>query len=515
MKEFKYKTTFTVNADFKRVPSFGKYNSAAAYGLDELKSLLPSEEIMRENPDFLYTCFNAAVVNLINLNGDGIDTETALNVIKTFLYKPMNLEHDRESIVGFITNVGFSSFKENKLLTEEEIILTNDPFNISLAAIVWKLSDEWFAERLGESQKENDSKENDKTISTSWEVGFNEFYLVVGSKSIKDGEIIREPEKIKEFEKYLLSEGGKGFTPDGKEIYRVISGDARFLGCAFTSNPAAAVRGVHVVDPQKIEVNHIEDSSWKTMVENKLAVCANLEDFSEKMFKDVLRKDVIAKLTEKHEKMLEKEEFLEKNIEETSNSENNVVYLDDMSELEKTSSASTASEEISKDVKQGLVELNEKYLEATEKVKQAEQEAVKLKDDLYNVKADYEDLKKEFDSFRATAREKEDQFELNVRIEALKEEFELNDNQIKAIASDIKGLSDEDFDGWKQKQSLFLSVKQVAASTETEKKEDILDELKEAKASVIPNAISDESDISCKMKKAWESGKVSIASLTR
>lgn len=513
MKEFKYKTTFTVNADFKRVPSFGKYNSAAAYGLDELKSLLPSEEIMRENPDFLYTCFNAAVVNLINLNGDGMDTETALSVIKTFLYKPMNLEHDRESIVGFITNVGFSSFKENKLLTEEEIILTNDPFNISLAAIVWKLSDEWFTEKLGKSQEEENHEESDRTISTSWEVGFNDFYLIVGSKNFKEGEFIRDPEKIRELEKYLLSEGGKGFTPDGREIYRVISGDARFLGCAFTSNPAAAVRGVHVVDPEKIEVMKIEDSSWKTIVENKLAVCASLEDFSEKMFKDMFRKEIIAKLNEKCEKMLEKEEFLEKNITETSNNENINVYLDDMSDKETTSIASVSSLEISQDLKKSLAELNEKYLEAAKQTKQAEQEASQLKDDLCSVKASYEDLKNEFDSFRAIARQKEDQLELNFRLEALKEEFELNSNQIQAIASDIKGLNDEDFQGWKDKQSLFLSVKSTIASTKPEK-EEILDELKEVKAS-IPNAISDDSNISSKMKKGLESGKVSIASLTR
>ena len=41
--------------------------------------------------------------------------------------------------------------------------------------------------------------------------------------------------------------------PTGEEVYRVIGDDCRFLGCAFTTNPAAAVQGVLSVDYRDFE----------------------------------------------------------------------------------------------------------------------------------------------------------------------------------------------------------------------------------------------------------------------
>jgi len=248
--EFKYISRFEVKADFKRnFLKNGSFVSSASMELEDLKSLLPDSEEIKNNPDLLYTCFNAAVINLINLNGDGITTEGAKILVESTKFKPMNIEHSREDIVGVITNYGFSSFGENKTLTEQE--LTNDPFNLSLAAIVWKISNKTFYKFLLDSQDED--SESYKAISTSWEVGFNTYKLAVGSKDLRKAKIIDDEAIVEEYSKYLSSMGGSGFLPTGEEIYRVIGDDCRFLGCAFTTNPAAAVKGVLSMDYQDFQ----------------------------------------------------------------------------------------------------------------------------------------------------------------------------------------------------------------------------------------------------------------------
>lgn len=521
-EDFKYRTRFHSTANFELLPKLTKKVSTAAYGLDELQSLLPSEEYRKNNQDCLYACFNAAVVNLVNLNGDGMDTETALKVSKTFLFKPMNLEHERGNIVGVITNVGFSSFNKNKLLTEEEILSTNDPFNISLAAIVWKLSDEWFAERLGESQK-GSSYETPEVISTSWEVGFNEYYILVGSKNLKDGEIIKDPEKIKEYEKYLIAEGGKGFTPEGKEVYRIISGDAIFLGCAFTLNPAAAVKGVHVIEGDVTLTSEDEDASnkntnWRELVENKLAVCASLNDFIQKMEDEevlnTLRKQVLAKINEKGEEMLEKYDFLEKKSQEISFQEKTNVFSNDMSE-EQTAQASVSAQEISQQIRAELVEANDKYLEEKRIREEAEAKVQQTQEEFEQLKASHEKLVNEFNALRAEAQRRQDQYDLNVRMEALKEEFSLTEDQSQVIASQISGLTEEDFKTWKEKQSLFLTPKTSQASTQvvTDEKDasEVIENLQQTVAS-IPNAVSVE-NIRNKALDGLKKGAITI--LTR
>lgn len=248
--EFKYISRFEVKADFKRnFLKNGSFVSNASMELEDLKSLLPDSEEIKNNPDLLYTCFNAAVINLINLNGDGITTEGAKILVESTKFKPMNIEHSREDIIGVITNYGFSSFGDNKTLTEQE--LTDDPFNLSLAAIVWKISNKTFYKFILDSQDED--SEFFKTVSTSWEVGFNSYKLAVGSKDLRKAKIIDDEATVEEYSKYLSSMGGTGFLPTGEEVYRVIGDDCRFLGCAFTTNPAAAVQGVLSVDYRDFE----------------------------------------------------------------------------------------------------------------------------------------------------------------------------------------------------------------------------------------------------------------------
>ena len=54
------------------------------------------------NYDLLPVAFNAFVANRVNKNGDVVDTETAIAMHKNFVNKPVNIEHNRKSVIGTI-----------------------------------------------------------------------------------------------------------------------------------------------------------------------------------------------------------------------------------------------------------------------------------------------------------------------------------------------------------------------------------------------------------------------------
>ena len=92
-----------------------------------------------KNIDLLPIAFNACVANRVNKNGDVIDTPTAIEIYENFVNKPINIEHNRERVVGAILTAGFSEFGTDKPLTAEQVAETNTPFNITLGGIVWKV----------------------------------------------------------------------------------------------------------------------------------------------------------------------------------------------------------------------------------------------------------------------------------------------------------------------------------------------------------------------------------------
>jgi hypothetical protein len=240
---FKYQTKFQVGGLFVKEISLDEKISIAS--LENLKSLIPNSEVdFNENIDLLGVAFNAAVVNSFNKNDDGIDTDTALKIAKLFKHKPTNIEHKREKVVGHILTAGFSKYGTSEILTPDELTGYTDPFNISLGAVVYKFVNKEFANALENS---NDmSSEYFNKISTSWELGFNEYNIAVGSRNLKDAEIITDEKQIKELKSKLKSYGGSGKLDDGTEIFRLVVGEVYPLGIGFTTSPAADVKGIIV-----------------------------------------------------------------------------------------------------------------------------------------------------------------------------------------------------------------------------------------------------------------------------
>ena len=457
--EFKYISRFEVKADFKRnFLKDGSLVSNASMELEDLKSLLPDSEEIKNNPDLLYTCFNAAVINLINLNGDGITTEGAKILVESTKFKPMNIEHSREDIIGVITNYGFSSFGENKTLTEQE--LTDDPFNLSLAAIVWKISNKTFYKFILDSQDED--SEFFKTVSTSWEVGFNSYKLAVGSKDLRKAKIIDDEATVEEYSKYLSSMGGTGFLPTGEEVYRVIGDDCRFLGCAFTTNPAAAVQGVLSVDYRDFE--EIEEELEEETEEPEEDLEHEMKEFEEGETEGSLEPEV-TELTETEASI-----FIENQDKISLNKKNRVIVhmkytnLDELIDHLHEAAASDVRDFVVSQVEKS----NDQFVALKNEKAEKEQALENALANIKNFEDESQQLRDEVSELRASLKAQEDQAKFSERIESLKEQFDIDSAASKSVAKRIFGLSDEDFSEWLEDMKPLLKSKSAAAVLEVQ-----------------------------------------------
>ena len=457
--EFKYISRFEVKADFKRnFLKNGSFVSNASMELEDLKSLLPDSEEIKNNPDLLYTCFNAAVINLINLNGDGITTEGAKILVESTKFKPMNIEHSREDIIGVITNYGFSSFGDNKTLTEQE--LTDDPFNLSLAAIVWKISNKTFYKFILDSQDED--SEFFKTVSTSWEVGFNSYKLAVGSKDLRKAKIIDDEATVEEYSKYLSSMGGTGFLPTGEEVYRVIGDDCRFLGCAFTTNPAAAVQGVLSVDYRDFE--EIEEELEEETEEPEEDLEHEMKEFEEEKTEGSIEPEV-TELTETEASI-----FIQNQDKISLNKKNRVIVhmkynnLDELIDHLHEAAASDVRDFVVSQVEKS----NDQFVALKNEKAEKEQALENALANIKNFEDESQQLRDEVSELRASLKAQEDQAKFSERIESLKEQFDIDSAASKSVAKRIFGLSDEDFNEWLEDMKPLLKSKSAATVLEVQ-----------------------------------------------
>ena len=210
--------------------------------LSELKKYIP--EINEDkNPDLLPVSFNAFVANKGNKNMDILDSKGTMEVVDSFVYKPINIEHDGEKTIGVITGYAFSEYGTNKELTKEEASKMDTPYNVTLSGLIWKNVNERMAEVIEES---SDSESEDYgLVSASWELSFED-YDVVGMDEGKDemvGSTIFSGTEKETWKASMIHRGGKG-KKDGKTLYRLPSEGLVGLGIGFVENPAADVSGI-------------------------------------------------------------------------------------------------------------------------------------------------------------------------------------------------------------------------------------------------------------------------------
>ena len=118
MKDFKYTTSFS--SVIKPLVSEEKDKYLALASHVDIGDFVPDVNTDK-NIDLLPIAFNAFVTNRVNKNGDAVDTDTAIAMYKDFINKPINIEHNRERVIGTILTAGFSEFGTDKPLTEEQV----------------------------------------------------------------------------------------------------------------------------------------------------------------------------------------------------------------------------------------------------------------------------------------------------------------------------------------------------------------------------------------------------------
>lgn len=440
-----YKYTAKFDFEVKACDEFGGFNISSA-NINNLKSLIPTEVDLDKNIDLMGVAFNAAVVNEFNKNGDGISTKTAIESVQQFIHKPTNIEHDKKKVVGHIVNAGFSDYNDSTIIVNVDENEKN-PFNIALGAVVYKTVDKEFFNTLKRSTDPKNKLHN--TISASWEVGFSEYKIAVGSKNLKDAQIISDPEKIQEMKGMLRSFGGKGVTENGEPVYRLIVGNVYPLGIGFTMKPAANVKGV--ISEETIEIENKKEEV-KALFENK-----------EKQQAVDLEK-IAAKISQ--------------NLKNTVNN-NNIMDIENLltelkSDLQEKKFSQEAIAGMTSTFADAIKTRDEEYKASLEAAENEKAEIAKANEDL---KASVESIKEELKA----AQERIQEFEkakaaeeaiatFNSRMEEIDSIYDLEESDSSFIAEKIKGLdsSEEAFASFKDELSIYWASKNKEAKAKIE-----------------------------------------------
>ncbi len=466
-----YNYTTTFSSILRPLVSEEKDKYLALASLMQVGNFIPDINT-EKNVDLLPIAFNAAVVNRVNKNGDVIDSETAVAAYKDFINKPINIEHNRERIVGVILTAGFSEFGSDVSLSEEQVKDLKGPFNITLGGVIWKISNPSLAEKIEESSDE--TSDQYQKISASWELGFNDYNLVViegESKNIEDGANISDASQIETMKNSLRAFGGSGKLDKNKSVYRKVIGNVVPLGIGLTETPAADVKGVATL---KIET------------------------------KDAPTEENISKIDK---------------LDVNTNIENNVMKIQSIKDITDESLKQATASQISDLIEQELKSASEKFAAEKVSVENALQAAKEQYDTLL---AGQENLQKEIAALKASleASEAEKQKILaaerfNERMSAFDAEYELDDESRQVIASDIADLDDDSFAAYKNKMAVFMKNKKKGEMKDEKKEEakssasvdEVLDNASEkgekTAAAIAATSIASEASLFEKYKQAF------------
>jgi hypothetical protein len=500
MKTFPYNSIFA-KITIKPIVSQDKDKYLAMASLEEVRAFLPKID-SASNVDVLPVAFNACVVNRVNKNDDVIDTATALATYKNFLFKQINVEHNRKNVIGVILTAGFSEFGTDKPLTEDQVKGMSGPFNITLGGLVWRIVDSDLANLIEDSN--DPTSGNYMKVSASWELGFTDYKIVLmpkGQKNLENGTIIEDAEEINKYKNKLSNLGGDGTTIDDQHVCRMPCVDVLPLGIGFTERPAADVEGVATAlasddteagkKKKKVKADDLKDMDSDDAKKKKKKVKADDDDDSSdndddsNAAREILKKHMedlkAGKITKEQfeekagcnllsavERLGEDINLIQNNISQVTNSnvnieENNIKYMkitsvkDITDESLKQTTASAIAEFIQSELtkKSGEWEiekgsLNKQLTDSKATSDQLTEKQKELEKQIVNLTAAVDTFNKE-----KADREKVEKF--NVRMGEVSETYNLDDEVRAAIAEELKALaSDEDYDKWKKKAGILL-----------------------------------------------------------
>ena len=439
----KYTTIFS--SHIRPLVSEEKDQHLALASMVDLEKFVPEVDT-DANYDLLPVAFNAFVANRVNKNGDVVDTETAIAMHKNFVNKPVNIEHNRKSVIGTILTAGFSSFGDDKPLSEEEVKDMKGPFNVTLGGVIWKITDKELADKIENSS--DPTSDDYMNISASWELGFNEYNIVVleaEEKNIENARIISDPQEVEAHQGKLRGFGGEGKLDDGSHVYRKVVNKVVPLGIGLTENPAADVKGVLV-------------ASEDTQIEAEVAE-QNEENISQNTKTNVSIQKVEAMKIE------------------------NITDIND--ESLQTLKASAIHEYIQESLKDASEKFTSEKQEKEDALAEANEKHEGLLKEHETLKAELESVKEKLASLETEKVEREMLEQFNQRMASFDERYDLSDEDRKVLASQIKDLTEEDFTAFDQNMTVLLSSK-----VKTEETEEVVEEVEASVAEeVVESAV--------------------------
>lgn len=466
--DYKFISTFTSVAKISVPTENDRFVAKAS--LVPLKGILPADVNPEDTPDLLFISCNGAVAGLCNRNGDAVSNETALEIFPTAKNKYISTDHDRDKVVGVILYPGLTRFGGNEPITVDQAKELKEPFNMAFAGVIWRAINPMLVKYLN-----NTVGEDDDALSMSWEIAFNSYDIGVGSKNLFDAKVISaEDASFDTYNKYLRANGGEGKDPAGQNVFRIIKGPSIILGYSIVARPAAEVKGILTFDKQQEAAVEAKENASSTE-----EILNEIPESQRGFLKDVapaglgyhlcdivmtdgtihqsvailngryLPKEVIASNV-KEIKICEKSQ--EKNI----NPSDTCVNLN----TEKTMKISTIQEFETAIAKfegaAAVVDFVKAIQQGSEQYVQELAKKDALIKDIETAKAENEKRAKELESSLATVKQElatiraqaeatalEQKFQ--ERMAAFDEEFDLDDEDRKLIASDIKDLNDEAF----------------------------------------------------------------------
>lgn len=562
------KVLFTSTARILSDKDVSKFTSFAS--IQDLKSVIP--ESLGANENLIPFAGNLAVINLANLNGHLVGTQTILDYFQLFEHTRLDLEHKiKDRVCGHIVSVFFTEWDEDykigngsQILSAEDVKDTNKPFNLSIVGCIYKDSLE--PAILDKIMESADTKSDDYLeVSLSWEMGYVDYEILLGH-SLENGKVVTDAKEKARYARYLKGNKGSGSLKDGTPVNKLIIGEVVPLGAALTLNPAAPVKGI--VIPDEIVAKHKEEQQAE-MAEGeadeedcnlicpncgeKMEVADSLDE--EEELECASCKKVSARKNWSMAAITENQETTS----EASNNINNNNLLNNSSPLENPIVTNTDNKPISKkmkylesyaafealtdeDLKSGEIAIANVKQILVEKMKELSAQHIKdLADKENAVKASTEkaekaitdanaatdqvsQLTKQLEELKSSLATKEADDKFQARMNSFNEKYELGESENAILARQLKNVSDEDFASLQKDYETLFASKDKVKLAEAKKKEEEEKNKKAGKPSleasfanatinspaVINNsATSDNENFADKFKDAFSKVKVS------
>jgi len=485
---FKYKTKFSseVKASQIKKNKFLQESIASISDLSPLKELIKSGDIdYDKNIDIVGLAFNGALINKFNRNGDGIDTTTAKKIKDYFIHKPTNIEHNKKQIVGHIISSAFSDLQTNEIITDIDSYGL-DVFNLSFGSILYTHTHQDFGDIVKKSIDPQD--ELYMSVSASWELGFNDYVIAVGSENLKEAEIVEDPKVISELSEFLTSFEGEGKMEDGTPVYRLVVGEVYPLGIGFTTNPAADVKGVILA-----EENENQD---KDLHQEKASDKKKLKKISQSEKNNVTESiNIISTTMEKKELMEDFKALLEEKMPEHNFSQEAVANIGRV---------------IGDAIKSKSEQYEQELSDLANQKKSLDEAEARMKKDIEELKTQLENSEASVESLKNEILETKKDSAFNSRMEEIEANYDLSDSDRELLAKEVGSLDIEDssFDEYKEKISIMWAHKnkEYIEAKEKEFQKRLEEEVKK-RISGESEASSEESEDEVDVEEALASAK--------